>query len=127
MVWPVDAASALADLLELSSQVDAAVVLGSDGSVVASIGHSDPERLARAGAEVWEGVSAVQRERTVRQAEVALREGSVFVVHSGSFGIVATTSPQPSSGLVLHDLNACLRALDVPKSRKRRSKAAADA
>lgn len=123
----MDAASALADLTEISSQVRGAVVLGSDGDVVASTGHPEPERLATAGAELWEGANAFQRERTVTQLEVALDEGSVFVVLVGSHGIVATTTPRPSSELVFHDLNTCLRSLDEAKPKRRRRTAAADA
>jgi predicted regulator of Ras-like GTPase activity (Roadblock/LC7/MglB family) len=123
----VDAASALADLTEISSEVRGALVLGPDGAVVASTGHPEPERLATAGAELWEGASAVQRERTVTQLEVALSEGSVFVVLAGSHGIVATTTPRPSSALVFHDLRRCLGSLDEVKPKRRRSKVGADA
>jgi predicted regulator of Ras-like GTPase activity (Roadblock/LC7/MglB family) len=125
----VDAASALADLTELSSQVRGVVVLGSGGSIVASTGHPDPDRLAVAGAELWEAAGTVQRDRAVAQLEVALPHGSVFVLQSDTYGIVATTGPRPSSALVFHDLRSCLRALaERPKAKPRRRKqAVADA
>jgi predicted regulator of Ras-like GTPase activity (Roadblock/LC7/MglB family) len=123
----VDAASALADLTELSTDVRAAVVLDATGAVAASAGHPEPERLAAAGAELWQSAGAVQGERAVAQLEVALPDASVFVVRSGAHRIVATTGPKPSSALVLHDLRACLGSLDQPKPKRRRKKAAAGA
>nr|MBA2461486.1 hypothetical protein [Actinomycetota bacterium] len=50
----MDPASALADLTEISSQVEAAVVLESDGSVAASTfpGEERAQRLARAALDL---------------------------------------------------------------------------
>jgi predicted regulator of Ras-like GTPase activity (Roadblock/LC7/MglB family) len=127
MVSPVDAVSALADLTEIASQVRGAVVLGGDGTVVASTGHAEPERLAAAGTALWEAAGSTARGRTISQLEVAVREGSVFVVRNGSYGIVATTGPGPSSALVFHDLRSCLASLDEGPARKRRRKSTADA
>ncbi len=117
----MDAASALADLTEVSSQVEAAVVVDEQGAVLASTltAESGAERLARAGTELLEAArSAFGTEaRGVSRLEVALREGSVFTLTEGGLAIVARTSPNPSSGLVLYDLGACLRA--VAESRKK--------
>ena len=114
----MDAASALADLTEISSQVDAAVVFGEDGAVVASTfgDESRTERLARIGRSLLETAQQVPtgRERKLTRLEVVLPTGTVFVVRgesSNGSSIVATTSPTPASRLVFHDLETCLRAV----------------
>ena len=57
------------------------------------------------------------------QAELALSEGSVFFVRENDLYVVATTSPDPISGLVLYDLSSCLRQIAGVGARKRRAKA----
>ena len=122
----MDAASALADLLEISSQVDAAVLISGDGSVAASTLATEgaAERLARAGI----GLLEAAEERfagdggALTQVEAALREGSVFVAREDGRTIVARSHPKPSSQLVLHDLRACLRAAAPAKPKRRRAR-----
>lgn len=132
----MDAANALADLTEISSQVEAAVVLGEDGAVTAStladgaradaIAHAARDLLAAAD-ELSPGG------RTLVQLEASLREGSLFVVREPGACIAATTTPSPSSGLVFYDLKTCLRALaaepkkPAPKPRRRKKETQADA
>ena len=129
----MDAASALADLTEISSQVEAAVVLDDSGAVVAST-LDDAERsarLARAALDLLGGVDKRFESggRALTQLEAALREGSVFVAREEGRSIVATTSPEPSSGLVFYDLKTCLRSLakSKPKATRKRRTAKADA
>ena len=131
IVWPVDVASALADLTEISSQVEAAVVVDAEGAVLASTIAEEPgtERLAVAGLALLEAATSRfgTSVRTVLQLEAALREGSIFVAREGGLAIVARTSAAPSSGLVLYDLRTCLRAAaeaeqKKPKPRSRRAK-----
>lgn len=138
IVWPVDVASALADLTEISSQVEAAVVLDATGAVLASTlaGEPETERLARAGVAMYEAATSRFRQtgRTVTQLEAALRGGSIFVARHENLGIVARTSAGPSSGLVFYDLRTCLRAAaeaeqrkPKPRSRKAKKPETADA
>ena len=133
----MDAAAALADLTEISSQVETAVVLDADGAVVAST-HGSPEpaeRLAGAARELLEvaAETGVGGGRELSQIEVALREGSVFVVRDGRRTLAATTAPAPTSALVLYDLRTCLRTLaageetEAPKPKRRRPRKAAGA
>lgn len=111
----MDAASALADLTEISSQVEAAVVLDGKGAVLASTIAGEPgtARLAGAGLVILEAATSrfTTNLRSVTQIEAALREGSIFVAQADGLGIVARTSAHPSSGLVLYDLRTCLRAV----------------
>jgi len=111
----MDAAAALADLTEISSQVEAAVVLDDAGAVVAST-LDDAEhsaRLAQAALDLLGGADKRFESggRALTQLEAALREGSVFVARHEGRSIVATTSPEPTSGLVFYDLKTCLRSL----------------
>jgi predicted regulator of Ras-like GTPase activity (Roadblock/LC7/MglB family) len=121
----MDAASALADLTEISSQVEAAVVIDAAGAVVASTldDAERSERLARAALDLLGAADKrVQTGgRALTQLEAALREGSVFVARVEGRSIVATTSPEPTSGLVFYDLKTCLRSLaETPAKPKRR-------
>ena len=55
------------------------------------------------------------------QLEAATVDGSVFVVRQGARRIVATTSPEPTVGLVFYDLKSCLRGVeDDPEPAKPR-------
>lgn len=115
----MDAASALADLTEISSQVEAAVVLDDAGAVVAST-LDDADRTARLARAALDLLGAADKRfesggRALTQLEAALREGSVFVAREEGRSIVATTSPEPTSGLVFYDLKTCLRSLAESK------------
>jgi predicted regulator of Ras-like GTPase activity (Roadblock/LC7/MglB family) len=129
----MDAASALADLTEISSQVDAAVVFAADGAVAASTFADEgrTEKLARVGRSLLEEAERVPtgRERKLTRVEVVLPEGNVFVARGSGSSIVATTSPTPASRLVFHDLETCLGAVAEaveqpapPKPRRSRKK-----
>jgi hypothetical protein len=128
----MDAAVALADLTEISSQVEAAAVVDGEGNVLAAAG--DGERLASVGRELLEAAEEdFGGRRSVTKLEVALRAGSVFAVRERGLVLVARTSPGPASGLVLYDLGTCLESIDPPKSAKKarsrakKEQAAADA
>ena len=117
----MDAAAALADLTEISSQVEAAVVLDDAGAVVAST-LDDAERSARLARVALELLGGADKRfqsggRSLTQLEAALREGSVFVAREEGRSIVATTSPEPTSGLVFYDLKTCLRSLAEAKQK----------
>jgi predicted regulator of Ras-like GTPase activity (Roadblock/LC7/MglB family) len=128
----VDAAAALADLTEISSQVETAAVFGDDGTTHASTfaDAAAAERLVGTARELL----AAARElpagtgRELTQLEVGLAEGSVFVVREGELAIAATTSARPTAGLVLYDLRTCLRTVAAAKKPKqRRARKPADA
>jgi predicted regulator of Ras-like GTPase activity (Roadblock/LC7/MglB family) len=110
----VTAHEALADLMEISSQVEAAVVMDAAGDPLASTLEGDQRAadLAQAGREL---LAAAERVRSsggaaVTQLDAATRAGSVFVVREGELTIAATTAPSPTVGLVFYDLKTCLRA-----------------
>ena len=119
----MDAAQALADLTEISSQIEAAVLFDAQGEVAASTLADGPARaLARAAADLLEGAAAFRSDSVeVTQLEVSTRDGSVFVVSAEPHRIAATTGPDPTVGLVFYDLKSCLRgAAAEPEKPKRR-------
>jgi hypothetical protein len=114
MLGVVDAAQAIADLTEISPQVQQVVVLAGDGSLVGSnIDAAAAGRLADGARRLID--AAEELRPGVSQLEAATVSGSVFVVRDGDRLIVATTSPEPTVGLVFYDLKTCLRSVDVPK------------
>jgi predicted regulator of Ras-like GTPase activity (Roadblock/LC7/MglB family) len=129
MVSAVDAASALADLTEISSHVEAGAILDEDGRIVAATPEGPAaERLAATGRELLREADEAlgKSSRRPTQLEAALREGSVFVVREGGRTVVARTSPRPPSALVLYDLATCLRAAaEQQKPKRSRTKAGA--
>jgi predicted regulator of Ras-like GTPase activity (Roadblock/LC7/MglB family) len=126
----VDPEQALADLMEISSQVEAAVLVGAGGeALAASLPPERAARLAGAAARVLDAAAAAAGGAAPAQLEAATRSGSVFVVRDGGRTLAATTEPGPTAGLVLYDLRTCLRQLadgesepEPPKARRRRTK-----
>jgi predicted regulator of Ras-like GTPase activity (Roadblock/LC7/MglB family) len=132
-VGAVDAAQALADLTEISSQIEAAVLFDESGDVQGSTlsDQAAATELARGAADLLEGAGAFRSEGRVTQLEAATEAGSVFIVSDGSRRIAATTGPQPTVGLVFYDLKSALRNAaaeeEKPKRAPRRKKADAEA
>ena len=116
----VDAADALAELTQVSSEIEAAAIADDQGNVVAAT-RGDGDALAAAGRALLDHAVRVQG-REAAQLEVATTAGSVFVVREDGRTIVATTAPEPSAGLVFYDLKNCLRALEAPNRKRRRTK-----
>jgi predicted regulator of Ras-like GTPase activity (Roadblock/LC7/MglB family) len=118
------AADALAHLTEISSQIEAAVVLDREGTVVASTVEDDRAgRMAAAALELFRNADQRSGQQLV-QLDAALEGGSVFVVRDEERLIAATTSPGPTAGLVFYDLKSALRSLaDAPKPKPKRAPA----
>jgi len=119
----MDAAQALAELTELSSQVERAVVFRADGSVLGSTldDSAATESLRATALELVAEASALRSSPAeVTRVEVELAEGAVFVLREGGRTIVATTRPQPTAVLVAYDLRTCLQRIDEPEKPKRR-------
>ena len=123
----MDAAQALAELTELSSQVERAVVLRADGSVLAAApeGEAGATTLARAALDVLATAFELRSSpQEVTRVEVELEEGALFVLREGGRTIAAVTGPHPTAGLVAYDLRTCLERIE-PDKPKRRSRAKA--
>jgi predicted regulator of Ras-like GTPase activity (Roadblock/LC7/MglB family) len=133
----VDAAEALLDLTEVSSQIEAAVLVGADGSLIASTvaDATAAARLAEAARELVDAALGVPRpegEGALVQLEAAMLEGSLFVCRDDDRLVAAVTRPEPTAGLVFFDLKSCLRAAATPdgdgkpRPKPRRSRAKAE-
>jgi len=119
----MDAAQAIRELTELSSQIESAIVLGADGSVLAST-HEDPARAAALASSTLELIGAAfelnAQPYEVTRVEVELESGALFVLRDGGRTIAATTGPDPTSGLVVYDLRTCLQSVTEPVEKKKR-------
>ncbi|MBA3331469.1 MAG: roadblock/LC7 domain-containing protein [Actinobacteria bacterium] len=111
----MEPSDALDELMDLSSQVEAAVVLDEGGNVLAStLPDERAPGLARAGSRLLEAAGRVRtgaESGQVSQIGAATPTGSVFLVREGNRTILATTGAAPTAGLVLYDLRTCLRSL----------------
>jgi predicted regulator of Ras-like GTPase activity (Roadblock/LC7/MglB family) len=120
MLGVMDAEQAIADLTEISPQVKEVVVVGADGSLVGSnVAEDRAAAIADAARLLLEAAGD-----EIAQLEAATGNGSVFVVRDGARSIAATTSPEPTVGLVFYDLKTCLRSVDEPKPKPARRRTA---
>jgi predicted regulator of Ras-like GTPase activity (Roadblock/LC7/MglB family) len=123
----MDAQQALADLTEISSQIQAAVVFDDAGKVAAStLDESRAGALAQGAARLLGQAQEIKPGEggQLIQLEAATEEGSVFVVADGPTRIAATTAPDPTVGLVFYDLKSALRSIATkPKPAPRKAAA----
>jgi predicted regulator of Ras-like GTPase activity (Roadblock/LC7/MglB family) len=119
----MDAAQALADLTEISAQIEAAVLADHDGAVVASTlgNEAAAKSFAEAAAELLAAADKVRSEPgsdPLVQVEGAAVDGSVFVAKDDRHLVAAVTKPRPTVGLVFYDLKTCLRMLEREEEAK---------
>jgi predicted regulator of Ras-like GTPase activity (Roadblock/LC7/MglB family) len=119
----MDAAQALADLTEISAQIEAAVLAEHDGTVVASTltDEAAAKSLAESAAEFLSAAEDVRTEpgsEPLVQVEGAALDGSVFVAKDDRHLVAAVTKPRPTVGLVFYDLKTCLRMLEREEEAK---------
>jgi predicted regulator of Ras-like GTPase activity (Roadblock/LC7/MglB family) len=115
---PQAATGALAELLEVSPQVDAAVILERDGGSVVASAPDAPSgmatRLAATCVRILDAAEQARRElgrEPVSQVEVGTPDGHVFAVGDASWIVAAVTDSDPTVGLVFYDLKTALRAV----------------
>jgi hypothetical protein len=120
----MDAGQALAELTEISSQIELAVVFDSRGELIGStLADRDvAEALASGGSELLATASKAGGEERGNpvQVELALSGASILLACEGDLRIVAVTKPDPVVGLVLFDLGICLRKIAGAEPKKRR-------
>jgi predicted regulator of Ras-like GTPase activity (Roadblock/LC7/MglB family) len=120
----MDASQALRELMELTSQITAAVVIDADGTVLASAPEDSAAGAALAAStrELVAAASGLGSDgREVTRVEVELAEGGFFVVREGGRTVGATTGPKPTSGLVVYDLRTCAQAIETEPPKRRRT------
>jgi predicted regulator of Ras-like GTPase activity (Roadblock/LC7/MglB family) len=115
-------AQALADLTEISSQIESAVAFDREGTVLAST--VDEDRAGRLASTALQLLRAAEEQgaedKELAQLDVAMQDGSVFVVRDGDRLIAATTTPEPTAGLVFYDLKSALRGLGQEPAKPKR-------
>ncbi|MFL5965462.1 MAG: hypothetical protein ACJ747_02795 [Gaiellaceae bacterium] len=122
----MDAQQALADLTEISSQIQAAVVFDDSGSIAASTSPDEARAraLADGAARLLAEGDGLASSAPLTQLEAATSDGSVFVVSDGQTRIAATTAAEPTVGLVFYDLKSALRSIAEKPAPKKRAPAA---
>jgi predicted regulator of Ras-like GTPase activity (Roadblock/LC7/MglB family) len=111
----MNAADALADLVEISPQIEAAAVVAHDGELAGSVGVPEARAsvLARAVRELLDGAAAFRSDQgRVTQLHAELAGGALFAVTgAGGRAIVAVANERATPGLVFYDLKRCLAAV----------------
>jgi predicted regulator of Ras-like GTPase activity (Roadblock/LC7/MglB family) len=109
------AARALADLVEISPQIEAAAVVAGDGEPEGSVGVPDGRAgvLGRAVRELLDRAGTFRSDGgRVTQLHASLVGGDVFAVAGdGGRTIVALARERATPGLVFYDLKRCLAEL----------------
>jgi hypothetical protein len=111
----VEAAQALADLVEISSQIESAVLAQADGTVLSSTLGDE----AKASAVATEALALLDGAGEATHVQAVLPEGSVFVVKDGERVVAAVTGRDPTAGLVFYDLKTCLRLAGEEPAKKK--------
>ena len=112
----------LAELLDLSEDVTAAVIFDREGAVAAAtVGNEQARAAADAAGGMLAYAGALRQGPSVERVEAVTPEGGVYVLREGERAIVATTGPDPAGPLVLHDLRECLRKSGSRPKRSRRA------
>jgi predicted regulator of Ras-like GTPase activity (Roadblock/LC7/MglB family) len=112
----MDPNSAIRELKDLSTQIEAVVLAGADGAPIAStLPEERSTRVARLAADLVtraDGVRSDLGREALAQLQAATPDGSVFVVLDSGRLAVATTGPDPTVGLVFYDLKTLLRQVE---------------
>jgi predicted regulator of Ras-like GTPase activity (Roadblock/LC7/MglB family) len=111
----MEAARALADLVEISPQIEAAAVVSGEGELAGSVGVPEARAgvVARSVRELLDSAAAHRSdEARVTQLHAQLATGDLFAVTgAGERTIVAVTGGRVPPGLIFYDLKRCLAAV----------------
>ena len=122
---------ALAELLDLSSQVRDVAILGESGFVLASTGTVERgEQLARVAADLVVAAGDARPAGEISRIEVRCDGAHLFLVREGGRTVIATSSPDPVAGFMIYDLRTMLGRLETEppaKPARKRKKATDDA
>ena len=111
----MEAAEALAELKDLSTQIEVVALANRSGDLVASTMEGQAAvKLARLAADIVSQADHVRGDlgrEPLAQLQAATPDGCLFVVLDGDRLAVATTGPDPTVGLIFYDLKTLLRQL----------------
>jgi len=115
-----DGRTALAELMEISSQIENAVLFDADGEVVSSTLTDERARQVAASAKALFEEAGRAGMGELTHLEAVTDDGSLFVVREGDLLAAVSTGSEPTAGLIFYDLKACLRkAAEKPKPKPR--------
>jgi predicted regulator of Ras-like GTPase activity (Roadblock/LC7/MglB family) len=119
----MDAAQALTELADISSQIEWALIFDARGDLIEATlaDRSRAESLAFGAAALLAcstRVGGPERGEPI-QVELVYPEGSLLIVRQDDLRILALTSPDPIAGLAFFELRNCLRKLNEAKPKKR--------
>ncbi len=109
--------AALAELTEISSQIEAAVLFDADGKVVAATIPDERAAQVASSAKALLEQAGLIGGGELTQIEASTAAGSLFVVKDGPTMIAASTSAEPTAGLVFYDLKSTLKAAAKPPAK----------
>jgi len=111
----MDAARALADLIEISPQIEVAAIVARNGDLAGSVGIPDTRGavLAQAVRDLLDGAGAFRSDGVrVTQVHAELADGDLFAVTGpDARTIVAVVGERATPGLVFYDLKRCLASV----------------
>jgi hypothetical protein len=107
---------ALVYLDQLSTDITAGVVLGSDGSLAAaSRSGAEGERMGELVRELFEKADAAD-DQSVSQVEVSTGDGALYATRNPDWTIAVVTGRFALPSLMFYDLHTVLGALEQEKA-----------
>jgi hypothetical protein len=111
MFPPMDADAALAQLLEVSDDVRAAVLFERGELLASNLSEDEAAEIAGLADAMLAYAGTLRKETEVEQLEAVTPDGDVYVVRQGERGVVAIAAPGSLAGVVQHDLRTLLGRL----------------
>jgi hypothetical protein len=117
MFPPMNADAALAQLLEVSDDVRAAVVFERGEPLTSNLSEDETAEIAGLADAMLGYAGTLRKEADVKQLEAVTPDGDVYVLRQGERGVVAIAVTGSLAGVVQHDLRTLLSSLST-QSRK---------
>jgi len=107
----MDADAALAQLLEVSDDVRAAVIFERGEALASDLPEDEAAEIAARAGAMLAYAETLRKGAAVKQLVAVTPDGDVYVVHRDVRAVVAITAPGSLAGLVQHDLRTLLDSL----------------
>lgn len=103
---------ALHYLMELSTDIRVALLIGEDGELLAAAPERPAERAVRASAELArEALALGGQNGAPLELDVTVEGGAVFLIREAELLLVCVTGPFALPGLILHDMRVVMNDL----------------
>jgi hypothetical protein len=107
----MDADAALAQLLEVSDDVRAAVIFERGEALASDLPEDEAAEIAARAGAMLAYAETLRKGAAVKQLVAVTPDGDVYVVRRDVRAVVAITAPGSPAGLVQHDLRTLLDSL----------------